>query len=197
MTFKIASIAVAAAAALTASAQAATVTDLVSFTAFGFSASGGTPPVDPVTGSFTISFDPSQTYNDVSTGITLDTLNIALGSALTFSYSPTGVSADELRVGGASDGADKVQFSPPTDDFWLYIDNFTTAPSFQQVGYAQVAAGPNIFFTVDAAGSGGTVTVTPVTSGVPEPASWAVMLAGFGGLGAAIRSRRRLARAIG
>jgi hypothetical protein len=30
-----------------------------------------------------------------------------------------------------------------------------------------------------------------VTGGVPEPATWAVMLLGFGGVGAAMRSRRR------
>jgi hypothetical protein len=32
-------------------------------------------------------------------------------------------------------------------------------------------------------------------AGVPEPATWAMMLAGFGGLGAAMRSRRRAATA--
>jgi len=32
-------------------------------------------------------------------------------------------------------------------------------------------------------------------AGVPEPAAWALMLLGFGGLGAALRSRRRLALA--
>ena len=30
---------------------------------------------------------------------------------------------------------------------------------------------------------------------VPEPASWALMLVGFGGLGYALRSRRKLAKA--
>ena len=30
------------------------------------------------------------------------------------------------------------------------------------------------------------------TGGVPEPATWALMLAGFGGLGAAMRLRRKL-----
>lgn len=42
-----------------------------------------------------------------------------------------------------------------------------------------------------------TVTAGAVTSfqffsdGVPEPATWAMMLAGFGGLGVAMRARRR------
>ncbi|WP_309606046.1 PEPxxWA-CTERM sorting domain-containing protein [Phenylobacterium sp.] len=33
----------------------------------------------------------------------------------------------------------------------------------------------------------------PVTGGVPEPTTWALMLLGFGGVGAALRSRRRVA----
>ena len=36
-------------------------------------------------------------------------------------------------------------------------------------------------------------TATVVTPGVPEPATWAVMLLGFGGLGAVMRSRRQRA----
>jgi hypothetical protein len=35
-----------------------------------------------------------------------------------------------------------------------------------------------------------TVTITDVSS-VPEPAAWTLMLAGFGGLGGALRARRR------
>jgi hypothetical protein len=35
------------------------------------------------------------------------------------------------------------------------------------------------------------VTVGTMPSGVPEPTSWALMLVGFGGLGAAMRTRRR------
>lgn len=34
-----------------------------------------------------------------------------------------------------------------------------------------------------------------VGGGVPEPATWALMLAGFGGLGAALRARRKMAMA--
>ena len=35
------------------------------------------------------------------------------------------------------------------------------------------------------------LSVTSSTGGVPEPATWALMLLGFGGLGTALRSRRR------
>jgi hypothetical protein len=35
-----------------------------------------------------------------------------------------------------------------------------------------------------------------IGTAVPEPATWAIMLVGFGGLGAAIRSRRRVAATI-
>jgi hypothetical protein len=35
------------------------------------------------------------------------------------------------------------------------------------------------------------VTITDVASGVPEPATWTLMLAGFGSLGGALRARRR------
>jgi hypothetical protein len=183
--------AVLAAPLIGASAQAATISDLVSFTASGFSTSGGAVPVDPVTGSFTITFDPTQTYTDQTAGISLNSLNISLGSTLSFSYSPTGTNPDELIVGGLFDGASTVQYSPPTDDFWLFITTFTASPTFDQVGYAQVSAGPNIFFTDAGAGGTGTVSVTPVTSGAPEPATWAMMLIGFGGLGASLRMRRR------
>jgi hypothetical protein len=37
------------------------------------------------------------------------------------------------------------------------------------------------------------VLVQTFTTGVPEPAAWAMMLAGFGGIGAAMRSRRKSA----
>jgi PEP-CTERM motif len=63
--------------------------------------------------------------------------------------------------------------------------------------YAQTAAGDFQFFT-PGAGAGGSATVTPVTPGVPEPSTWAMMLLGFGGLAFfAARKRRRVALAVG
>ncbi|MBS0332770.1 MAG: FxDxF family PEP-CTERM protein, partial [Proteobacteria bacterium] len=42
-----------------------------------------------------------------------------------------------------------------------------------------------------AAGFGGTVNFAPVAGGVPEPAAWALMVFGVGGLGGLLRRQRR------
>ena len=166
-------------------ASAAIVTDQVSFTASGFtSVYGGAVPVDPVTGSFRISFDPTMTYTDETAGITLGALNIPLGSALSFDYSPTGNSnglADELVVGGLQDGAGTIQINPSTDDFYLHIYTFTSSPTFQQLGYTEAAISPSYYYNDPMNGLGsGSVTVTSV---IPEPSTWAMMLLGLAGLG--------------
>jgi hypothetical protein len=172
---------------------AGTVSDFVTFSANTFTASGGTVPTDPVNGSFTITFDPTLTYADSTSGITLNSLNIALGSALSFDYSPTSQTVDgttyaagELVVGGIANGAGIVQYSPATDDFWLFINTFATTPAFNQVGYAQVAAGNNLFYTT---GPTGTVSVEPAP--VPLPAAAWLLLSALGGIGLAGKRKRQ------
>jgi hypothetical protein len=53
----------------------------------------------------------------------------------------------------------------------------------------QVSIDPT--FTAPAADGGEFIFSPGITSGVPEPATWAVMLAGFAGVGCAMRSSRR------
>jgi hypothetical protein len=52
-------------------------------------------------------------------------------------------------------------------------------------GYATDECDLGCRFTTEVTGPG------DITVGVPEPTSWALMLAGFGGMGLALRSRRR------
>jgi len=157
--------------AIASQALAATITDTVDFSATGFTTGVGTgsAPTDPVTGSFTITFNPALTYSDPTTaGITLNSINIALDSPIGFFYSPTGPNAGELFVGGIEDGVCCVQISPTLyNDFYLHITNFSTNPAFEQLGYTTPSG---YWYTTGTAGS--SITVSPVTS-APEidPAS--------------------------
>jgi hypothetical protein len=56
-----------------------------------------------------------------------------------------------------------------------------------EMSYGECCGGPAVIrFTINGA---------PVTGGVPEPATWGLMLVGFGGLGAMMRRRRTVALA--
>jgi hypothetical protein len=178
------------------SASAANQTFDVTFSANSFSSINfNPPPVDPVTGSFRITFDTSQTYLNDTADIQAKTLNIDISSLFSFTYSAAGVpgesAPDQLVVGGLQDGSAHVRFSPASNDFWLFIDNVSTNASFDQVGYSQTSVnGDNLFFTV---GQTGTFGITPVTGSVPEASTWAMMLLGFAGLGYTGYRRARLA----
>jgi hypothetical protein len=175
-------------------AHAANVSDYVTFSATSFSGgsppsyTGGTAPTNPVTGAFTITFDPTQTYLDSTTGITLNSLNILLDSALSFDYSPsaytigvTTFDAGELVVGGLNSGACCVELTPSTfNDFYLQILNFTSAPAFNQLGYTIAANGDYFYSAVGT--SGGSVSVTAV-SATPLPAALPLFATGLGAMG--------------
>lgn len=188
-------------------AMAATVTDDVTFSATSFSGgappsySGGTAPTDPVTGSFTITLDPTQTYLDSTTGITLGSLNISLASALSFDYSPTsytiGVTtfdAGELVVGGLETGACCILIPSTDPDFYLQILTFTTTPTFQQLGY--LTANGSYFYSATGPDAGSSVSVTPV-SATPLPAALPLFATGLGAMGLfGWRRKRRASGAI-
>jgi hypothetical protein len=123
------------------------VTETVSFTATNFTVLSGPVvpvPTDPVIGSFTITLDPTQTYIDATASITLNSLNIALGSALSFDYTgPTGIPnfpnaqnplpPETLIVGGLNQGANTIVSG--TDDFFVEINLFPSNVTPALLGY--------------------------------------------------------------
>ena len=93
-------------------------------------------------------------------------------------------------------------------DYWLTLTNGHTTGDTQPLAW-DLNGGPSLAFQSVPGAPGpirtdsnafeilGTVgAVSPVAASVPEPAAWALMLLGFGGLGAALRARRRTLAAL-
>jgi hypothetical protein len=173
------------AAALFAGAQAnaAVITRTFSFTFTGFSGfDPGPTPVDPVSGVFSVAFDPDVAVHDVTAGVTVYSLNLPVTGQFAFSYTPTG----ELTLGAILNPTDQAaNANADTNDF--YVSFFDPAgPGLFAADAAYTQAGSdNIWFA-----STGTVTAVDGLPAIPEPSTWAMMLLGLGGLGAALRGRK-------
>jgi hypothetical protein len=111
-------------------------------------------------------------------------------------YDISGVGGQTLFVTGYLGGS-----TVATDMFTLantsnYNPTFANWTNFAAVNLAGQSI-DDLKISLFAAGAGGTTlqTVDNITlngvGGVPEPSAWALMLAGFAGLGGALRARRR------
>jgi hypothetical protein len=156
-------------------ADATLVTDMINFSVTGFIANPGTdtPPQDTVTGSVTITFDPSAT---MSTPITpVDAVNLTIGghtysaSEVNFQFSPS--QGDALVIGAGNPN----NITEATDDFQLAFK-----PIFTFFGFEYTTPGfEDVFVNTDGA-----------TISVPEPGSFALLGTALAGM-FAIRWRYR------
>lgn len=147
-------------------------------------------PFNPVIGSFTVTFDPALgTIVNQTNGVTVNSLNVTVGSPIAFSYSAT--NTDEVQIGGLDQGTGGL--TDGLGDFLVDIFNASgPAPSFGKMEYT-------IFATTVATGqfssfgpsslADGTVTLVPGLA-VPEPPMFALFLTG-GLLSVAVHRRRK------
>ena len=163
---------------MASSASAAIITKTFDFTAHSFGASNGVAaPVNPVIGSFTVTFDDAIDAGAKTTGITVNSLNIGVASAVGYTFFSE---TNSLVIGGIR--ASILGVSSGFDDFWLSIDNASHA-DHQYNNFMYTQAGTQGFWQTTAFGD--------LPSAVPEPATWAMMITGFGLAGTAIRRRRQ------
>lgn len=186
-----------------AAAGAATITQTYSFAFTSFVDVGGLgvpSPIPAIAGSFTLTFDPTVYTDNNTTDIVVNYLTGAVvDSPIGFDNFPSAGPGQPgyLAIGGIQFDADFIAFG--TNDFALnlvYLDPANARLALCSDGYAcGIAPGSTIASGYTLAGYPDSGWLVTAGAGVPEPASWALMVTGLGVAGAAIRRRARPARA--
>lgn len=137
--------------------------------------------------TFDLAGNPTITISGLPSGFTLD------GSQAAGSNSDTPFGAFDYVINLPGHGT-------PYDQLTFSFVATGTAPLVLEA-QSNLYNGKQIFFGSDISLNGATgnvgATLTPsVKGGVPEPATWAMMMIGFGGMGALLRRRRSQALAL-
>jgi hypothetical protein len=176
------------------SAQAALITRTFDLTASDFQlliGSGFSNAIDPINIKFTVTFDNSVDVTQATTGLTV--LNHTLAHPLTYSYISQ---ADIFSIGMLAHGGGCSSFGQ--GERGCYGINAATSanPIFARAlqaitsgSRADVYSARNLGLTFTNGPGGGP------NGAVPEPASWALMIAGFGLVGGALRNAKGRRRA--
>jgi hypothetical protein len=136
--------------------------------------------------SYTITYDPTVTVNDVAATSYMSSNSAPVFQTTTPGYS---VFANSALLLGTINPSGVNGVSTQTDDFYVIfgIDNkgnFNPSSMFNNGGF-RLSVG-NYF----GSSSVSSVRVIDPNAPVPEPATWAMFIGGFGFIGAAMRRRR-------
>ena len=128
--------------------------------------------------AFSVLGNPNVTVSDLTTGFAaVSTSNTSAITAPPFGTFYTGI--DCTICGPGYDGASKALLS-------------FKVGSASRLSLASLGSNSGVFFTTDlvnANGKTGNIGATFATTAVPEPATWAMLLLGFGMIGFAMRKR--------
>jgi hypothetical protein len=154
-----------------------------------------TAPTSPVIGSVTVTFDPTVPETDDTTGVVLNSLNVALTSPISFDYFNA---TDQIIFGGLQFGA--AVEGTGFDDFSVVFNAASAAtPTFKSLLYRVSGPLSGSAFQAESGSVSATapisVTPPPPPPEVPEPGTLAVLTFGLGAL-AMVRRRERTATPI-
>ncbi|MGZ6039322.1 MAG: FxDxF family PEP-CTERM protein [Phenylobacterium sp.] len=151
----------------------------------------------------TITFDPPAADGS----FTGDFGNTGIGSGAftnTFTFNmPTGIAAGTISSIFTTNLSNNIDFTSVTLDGNPFDINSSGQVEFRSINNVLVTDGPQSLVVSGTSGGNGSYSGTlsfetaGITiggaGGVPEPAAWALMIVGFGGVGATLRARRRAA----
>lgn len=145
-------------------------------------------PDDPVNVSFDVTFDPSQANIGIPVTFTTAPSSDFSGETFQFFNSVGPATFNLFGTSGCCFLRFQYVFSTPT----IVPGTFQFQSGANDYGYYSINNGVDNFYDSvnNSPLSAGSVTITSI-SGVPEPTIWAMMLVGFGGMGAMLRGSRR------
>jgi hypothetical protein len=178
---------------MAASAQASVIARTFDLTASDFIQVFGsdlTPPTDPVHLNFTLNFNNSANIGTTTTGLTVNMFDLPYSAEFQYFAATDSIALATDLTGPATCGAGHATFctfihnatsNAPTVNF--FQNSLPTSPAF------------NVWRADTFAIKFADRIPVGIDGGIPEPAAWALMLIGFGGIGASLRAARRKAGA--
>lgn len=137
-------------------------------------------PISPVIGDFSFLFDNAASFDSTTGGLNVNSFNLGYSANIRY-YQPT-----DLLILGSDLKGSGCGIQSGTNAFCAFIYGISSTPRVDSFTFA--APGYDGYFYPGSI----TLEVLGPVGAVPEPATWAMMIIGFGAVGFAMRRRQKV-----